>query len=167
VTFEAIAVLQRAIGDRTFVFQQSLEPDRTSDGAIHEFFPADRFLNAAGLPLHSYGEGPFCAFRIGAPAGLPGVYALIVDDEVRYLGECADLRARFNAGYGIISPRNCFVGGQPTNCRINRRVLEVVKAGGRVDLYFLLTSPSDRKAVELELLARFSPPWNGRLGIQP
>jgi hypothetical protein len=152
-----------AIGQRSFVFQQRLEPARDAGGLIQEFRPQERFANTAGLPLHDYGEGPFCNFRITAAAGLAGVYAFVVDGEVRYLGECEDLRARFNAGYGNISPRNCFLGGQPTNCKINRFVLQEAQAGRRIDLYFCRTALAERKAVEHELLSQISPPWNGRL----
>jgi len=88
-----------------------------------------------------------------------GVYALMKDGAVCYIGECEDLGKRFNMGYGNISPKNCYQGGQPTNCKINHRVLEVSKAGGRIDLYFHQTS--QRKAVEKLLIVRCSPPWNG------
>ena len=29
---------------------------------------------------------------------------------------------RYNNGYGRISPRNCFQGGQSTNCRVNNLI---------------------------------------------
>jgi hypothetical protein len=157
------AVPHLMIGQRSFLFQQTIEPERDTGGVIKEFRPQERFANPAGLPLHDYGEGPFCVFRITAPTGLAGVYAFVVDGDVRYLGECEDLRARFNAGYGNISPRNCFIGGQPTNCKINVIVLKEARASRRIDLYFCRTSLAERKSVEHELLSQFSPPWNGRL----
>jgi hypothetical protein len=39
-------------------------------------------------------------------------------------------------------------------------VLDASKAEGRVDVYFHRTS--QRKAIEKHLIARLSPPWNGR-----
>lgn len=74
------------------------------------------------------------------------------------MGECLDLSSRFNMGYGQISPRNCFVGGQSTNCKINRHVLESIESGKRVELWFFPTQ--NREAVESELISEFNPLWN-------
>jgi len=52
------------------------------------------------------------------------------------------------------------MGGQSTNCKVNRPVLDVAKTEGRVDLYFHATP--HRKVVEKELVAQYLPPWNGR-----
>lgn len=144
---------------RDFTFVTRLTPDRDATGAIKEFSPQARYTKAGSVPLHQHGHGTFCSFRILVPSRLVGVYALVVDGSVRYIGECEDLGKRFNAGYGNISPKNCYRGGQPTNCKINRRVLDMSKAGGSVDLYFHPTT--DRKTVEKDLIARYTPPWNG------
>ena len=53
---------------------------------------------------------------------------LALDGDLRYVGECANLSARFNVGYGNISPKNCFSGGQETNCRLNNLLYEAVLA---------------------------------------
>lgn len=142
-----------------FVLVAPLMPERETTGAIRELGPQGLYAKAASVALHKHGQGAFCKFRISVPRGLVGVYALTVNGEVRYIGECEDLGKRFNAGYGNISPKNCYVGGQPTNCKINRRVLDVSKMGGRVDLYFHPTM--QRKMVEAQLIATCSPPWNG------
>jgi hypothetical protein len=47
----------------------------------------------------------------------------------------AVLSARFNAGYGNISPKNCFKGGQETNCRVNNLVHSAALAGERISTY--------------------------------
>jgi hypothetical protein len=148
------------LGGYNFAWMESLVPELDASGAIAEFRPQGRYKNAGIVPLHEHGHGPFCKFRVPVPKGLAGVYALVVNGSVRYIGECEDLRKRFGSGYGTISPINCYKGGQRTNCKINRRVLEVAQAGGRVDLYFYATA--ERKTVERELLASYSPPWNGR-----
>ena len=142
-----------------FVFVESLIPECDALGAIRELSPQARYMKSATTPLHKHGHDTFCRFRIAIPSGLMGVYALMKDVAVCYIGECEDLGKRFNMGYGNISPKNCYQGGQPTNCKINHRVLEVSKAGGRIDLYFHQTS--QRKAVEKLLIVRCSPPWNG------
>lgn len=142
-----------------FAFVAQLDPERDDMGVIRESSPQARYAKSDTVPLHQHGRGPFCSFHITVLPGLAGVYALIVDGSVRYIGECEDLGKRFNAGYGNISPKNCYKGGQATNCKINRRVLEVSQSGARVNVYFYRTA--QRKTVEKLLIARYMPPWNG------
>jgi hypothetical protein len=87
-----------------------------------------------------------------------GVYVLTINDEVQYAGECANFAARFNAGYGNISPRNCFEKGQETNCRLNNLVYSTITAGETVTLCFFQTA--DYKRVEAELRSILRPVWN-------
>ena len=148
------------LGPYTFSLVESLALERDQTGAIVEKRPQAQYYKAATVPLHKHGDGSFCKFGISVPRGLVGVYALLVDGKVRYIGECEDLRKRFSYGYGNISPRNCYKGGQGTNLKINRQVLEVTKAAGRVDLYFYETS--ERKKIERQLLNSYSPPWNDK-----
>lgn len=147
----------------SFDFVDTISPDRDASGSIHEFSPQQRYAKGNASLLHTYGAGTFCRFRIAAPQtvrGVPGVYALVVGGSVRYIGECMDLYKRFNVGYGNISPRNCYVGGQMTNCKINQCVLNESKFGRRVDLYFHATS--QRSAIEKYLITLCAPPWNGQ-----
>lgn len=146
------------LADYSFTFRGQLVPERDAQGALKELQPQVRYAKRATVALHKHGLGPFCKFRIAVPAGLRGVYALVVDDSVRYIGECQDLAKRFNDGYGNISPTNCYRGGQATNCKINHHVLDVTISGGRVNLYFHPTR--SRYEVEEQLIARYSPPWN-------
>ncbi len=147
------------LGGYDFRFVATLAPERAASGLISEWSPQALYKNLDTYPLHKHGLGTFCKFRIVVPKDLVGVYSLIVDGEVRYVGECADLGKRFNMGYGNISPKNCYVGGQSTNCKINRRVLDIAKAEGQVDLYVYPTL--ERKTVEKELVGMYVPPWNG------
>jgi hypothetical protein len=125
-------------------------------GSIRELSPQGRPTN---VPLHKHGHGTFCTFHVAIQKGLVGVYALVVDGSVRYIGKCEDLGQRFY-NYGNISRSSCYKrGGQSTFCKINHRVLEVSKAGGRVDLYFHPTP--QQLTVKRHLIAQFSPPWNG------
>ena len=87
-----------------------------------------------------------------------GVYVLMVDGELRYVGECANLSDRFNAGYGNISPKNCFKGGQETNCRLNNLVYTTAKGGGRISAWFFRTA--DYKSVEALLRNILNPALN-------
>lgn len=65
---------------------------------------------------------------------------------------------RFNMGYGHISPRNCYVGGQPTNCRINSLILETYKRGSHIELLFYETA--NRFNIESTLIKKLNPEWN-------
>jgi hypothetical protein len=87
-----------SLDGRTFDFVASLVPQCDASSTVQEFSPQDRYAKRDVVPLNDYGHGSFCKFRISVPKGLTGVYALVVDGSVRYIGECEDLRKRFNAG---------------------------------------------------------------------
>ena len=125
---------------------------------LRTFMPQDRFGNIDGIKLNKYGEGPFCKFKIPRNLEFAGVYALMEASELMYIGECASLSSRYNMGYGNISPRNCFVGGQETNCRINNLILQHVSLGHEISLWFFATA--NYKAMEVRLRASLSPRWN-------
>jgi hypothetical protein len=84
--------------------------------------------------------------------------SLQVYENAAYVGETENLTVRYNNGYGRISPRNCFQGGQSANCRVNNLILDAAKNGHRIELWF--TKSSDRKTLEERLIARIRPPWN-------
>lgn len=122
-------------------------------------FPQLRFNNVKNYPyLAGINESTeFCHFKPDLPKG-KGVYLWVVDDEIIYLGEAVDLRSRFNSGYGNISPRNCFKGGQSTNVKMNRVALRYFKEGKRIDIYIIKTDK--HKEIELFLLNRIVTPYN-------
>ena len=90
-----------------------------------------KYSNSAGHSLNNYGLGPFCEFD--APPDIcdkRGIYIFVVDDDVKYIGRCLDtFGKRISKGYGHISPRNCYKGGQPTNCHINRELNNAFEKG--------------------------------------
>lgn len=134
-----------------------INPETSDDGGIHKLYPQSRYVNKRNLALNQYGEGPFCRFRIPKNFRRSGVYAILVDDVLQYIGECVNLSGRYNVGYGNISPRNCFKGGQETNCRINNQIFQSSSQSKRIDLYFMNTD--DFKAIE-KILRKKNPPWN-------
>ena len=103
----------------------NIEPERDQYGRVLEEHPASRYNNRKRLSLNLYGEGPFCRFRIEADKQILdslGVYAIVEESErALYIGKCSGRTStfgkRFNTGYGTIHPRNCYKGGQSTNCR--------------------------------------------------
>ncbi len=149
------------LGSCTFEFVDSLRPERDHSGRIKEFRPQPP---PNCVELHKYGEGPFCKFSISADKGMVGLYALVVDGKVKYIGQCKDLVWLVNNGYGTISPSNlCKSGGQVTNCKLNMKVLEIAKAGGQVDQYFYpyARPQEDRQELKMQLIYEYSPAWNG------
>lgn len=83
---------------------------------------------------------------------------MVVDDEIVYVGEAENFRKRFNSGYGNISPRNCYINGRTTNCRINSKVIELFEESKRSKLYINLTK--EFKKVEHEIISLINPKWN-------
>lgn len=152
---------EKNIAGRTFEYVCQIIPKTDQNRRTLEFFPQSRYDNRKKRPLHKYGAGPFCKFAMDGRRWKSGVYVIMADDVIQYVGECEDLYSRFNNGYGNISPRNCFGGGQPTNCRINSHILECHKSGTRIRLYFLeLRDGSERFGIEDSLITRLEPPWN-------
>lgn len=148
-------------GGLVFTRVAALDPKRAADGSLLEFLPQDRYAKAATTVLNAYGGGPFCKFGIPWSNGEEGVYVITIDERPVYVGECRHLAQRFNMGYGTIQPKNCYVGGQATNCKVNAKVLNEAKAG-RVPVLWVRET-AHRYAVERDLIAILRPGWNGRL----
>ena len=142
-----------------FQYLCKIVPELNANGRPKEYTPHLRYNNSKNIPLHEYGRGPFCQFKIPKEYyGKRGVYIILVDGDIKYVGECEDLGVRFNRGYSHISPRNCYVGGQPTNCRINSLILETYKRGSQIELLFYETA--NRFNIESTLIKELNPEWN-------
>lgn len=141
-----------------FQFVCYLEPEVDDEGKCIAKMPQDQYRNANALPRNAHGGGPFCKFRIPRHHKASGVYALLVDGSIKYVGECINLSARYNSGYGNISPRNCFKGGQETNCRLNAQIFHEAQRGRRVELWFHATRA--HKELEKHLLSLRAYEWN-------
>ena len=151
------------VGNYNFVHVCEIKPKLDSNQQILEFLPQDRYENKKNLKLNKFGAGPFCKFTIdGKYSTKSGVYLISIDNVIQYVGECDDFFKRFGMGYGNISPRNCFEGGQLTNCRINSVILNSIKSNNTVHLHFLDTA--ERFKIEHELILNFNPPWNKTSG---
>lgn len=144
----------------SFSFIQELEPGRNMFGEIKQFLPQALYNDKNKLNLHSYGQGPFCKFSTSSCGNVSGVYALFDSKDLLYIGQTVNLLQRFNSGYGNISPRNCYTGGQSTNCKINNLILNKYLDGERIFLYFYEIENYDM--VENRLLIVLNPPFNGK-----
>ncbi len=147
--------------DYVFVHAAVIEPDRGADGALLEFMPQSRYERAKTTQLNRYGAGPFCRFAVKNLPPASGVYALAIDAVVAYIGIANDLAQRWGPqGYVTISPRNCYVGGQSTNCKVNSSILRAARDGRRIDLWIHETSEAE--PVEARLIHELDPAWNGQ-----
>lgn len=142
------------LGSPEFVLERST-------GRPKEYMPQSRFEGAGSTPLNAWGEGPFCKFSLQELSAEAGVYVLAVDGGIRYVGRTENLRQRWGpSGYGSISPRNAFVGGQSTNCKVNHLILDAALSEARVTLYFRPTA--DHTEIEAALIRNLEPPWNSQ-----
>jgi len=155
-------VLNRSFAGLEFEPIGTVQPEREADGTVREFMPQSRYAKASTVSLNPNGAGPFCRFSIAYGLHESGVYVLTLDGDPVYAGKCEDLARRWGPlGYGAISPKNCFVGGQSTNCKINNRVLIHCRNGERLELWFHRTA--DTAAVERRIILSIDPPWNAQV----
>ena len=148
------------IGGYDFVLASAIEVRRDELGAPVLCSPSTRYNNHRNLKLNKYGDGPFVFLQLSPLPADQGVYAVVADNgQVFYIGQSADtIRKRWQMGYATIQPRNCFEGGQSTNCRVNNLIYRAIKEGRHLELYLILTPEFD--AIEKELIAQYQPPWN-------
>src|SRR5437879_9168400 len=126
--------MTRRIGQFIFNRMGTVRLKRDSDGRIAEYV----HQLPSGVKPNRYASGPFCTFELPEASRTAGVYAFILGDEIKYIGECEDLQQRFGSvGYGHIAARNCHSDGQATNCKINGLVLKASKADQSVNIWFL------------------------------
>jgi|Deesub1362A_J573_1020465.scaffolds.fasta_scaffold06767_3 hypothetical protein len=156
------------IKDLPFAYVCKIVPKLDKNKMPKEYKPQSKYKNPKNLSLHKYGRGSFCSFKIPTDyLWKAGVYIILVNEKPKYVGECDNLERRFNEGYGRISPRNCYEGGQQTNCRINNLILEEYKKGSKIELIFYETR--DRFNIENFLVRELQPEWNksmGKLSLQ-
>ena len=145
-----------------------IELKTDKDGIPIEYHPAKRYENSRSLQLNAHGNKSFCHVAL-KPYGIPdlspyraGVYA-IAGASLKYIGRThTSLMQRFN-GYCSIQPRNCYQGGQSTNCHVNNSVLEDSKAGEMLWVCFYESEQAnDLEAYFLNSLAATGrrPPWS-------
>ena len=149
------------VGDLKFDLAGPVIP-AVIDGRILSESPAVRYSKRDLVPLNRYGAGPFGRFKVNGLKAVAALYALCASDEVLYIGETVNLGQRWSSsGYGRIQPRNCYVGGQQTNCRINALMLVAAESGRAMGLHYLV-SPDDhaRLAAETRLIGLLRPSWN-------
>ena len=114
--------------------------------------------------LNPNGNETFCEFRLCDESVLDkmGLYSYCVNGKVVYIGRCRDsFNKRINNGYGHISPKNCYLDGQSTNCHINNLIWT---NSNKISFFILpLKSIPKIESMEKELIKKFDPEWNSLL----
>lgn len=143
-----------------FSLAGQIDADRDAAGAPATYTAWERFSNPKGLALNKWGAGPFVRLRPPSLPKAPGVYVITEGEDVLYVGIASgSLFTRWGrGGYSVIDPRNCFTGGQSTNCHLNHLIGDALTTGRTLDLWFL-TDPAPRQ-IELPLIRGLRPPWN-------
>jgi hypothetical protein len=99
------------------------------------------------LFLNKYGDGKFCEYSITNFQNDKGIYCYILENQITYIGRSKKtFNERFN-DYGKITPYNCLIDGQSTNCNINSKVneLETLTVG-----FYLMNESSDKEIEQFE-----------------
>ncbi|CUJ88563.1 endonuclease II [Ruegeria denitrificans] len=122
--------------------------------------PQDRFANPKGYALAPDYDVFYCSFKVNAPKA-SGIYWILVNDVVVYIGRAKNLHNRLSVQYGTVSPRHPYKDGQLQKCRTNAKINSILSNGGQVSFrwkacvdYFeqehaLLKSPETRPAWNL------------------
>ena len=111
--------------------------------------------------LNRYGDMNYCIFQITQPEilSMKGLYLYLLNDDLKYVGRARDsYKNRINQGYGKIHPKNCYLDGQATNCRLNALIGESQKS----IRFFVCPLSNDAEILEYEreLIDAYHPPWN-------
>lgn len=114
--------------------------------------------------LNDYGDLAYTKFILQNSDFLKkkGLYTYVIDDEICYIGRCtSSFNQRINMGYGNISPKNCYLDGQATNCHLNNLLLS---ARNRVELWIEFQSENELIIQkEKEYIKAYNPKWNIQL----
>lgn len=148
--------MQRSNVAPTFERVGPIDPERDGAGRIIEVQPQ------TNQPLHKYGGGPFCRFRIaqGSNWQQSGVYVLTLNGVAHYVGECKNLSMIWHS-VGNITPTSVAPKGRQTHCRLNTLILDESKKGAELVLWFQAVEEADaRSALKAELIESRNPAWN-------
>ena len=146
-------------GGQTFEHFAPIAPEAGPDGKPMEYMPQHRYSEAQSKLLNNHGEGPFCRFAVPGLPAAPGIYAITIARALVYVGIGTNLRQRWGPrGYARIQPRNCFKGGQSTNCKVNHAIL--LAARHRLAINLWIHQTDNPRPLEARLIGKLAPPWN-------
>ena len=113
--------------------------------------------------LNPSGDETYCQFKLGDDLQGKGLYCYTVGGSIVYIGRTHDPFAkRINIGYGSISPKNCYLDGQSTNCHLNALIARTDWSKLRL-FECAMVSDEEIDVRERELIRSHNPPWNRQL----
>ncbi|WP_155859383.1 hypothetical protein [Cellulomonas sp. KRMCY2] len=130
-------------------FAGRLFVERDADGEVLTHSPLAG-MAAVEQRYPAWALGPFGRIETEHPLPeAPGVFALVQQGVVRYVGASRNLSRTFGPRHGIghITRRDCQLSRREERCRLNRLVVAEARAGRVVDLYLLVTGPSGVRAL--------------------
>jgi len=111
--------------------------------------------------LNTYGDSKYSIFFINNSdiSMQKGIYIFCIGNDIKYIGRSKDpFKKRINNGYGHISPKNCYLDGQSTNCHINSLI---TKNKNNIKLFVLeLDNEKKIESLEKDFIKKYSPEWN-------
>lgn len=115
--------------------------------------------NFYSLFLNLYGDETYSKFGIKNHLDEIGLYTFVLDANIVYIGKTTDsIGRRINYGYGNISPKNCYLDGQATNCHLNALI---TKYWENISFYFHQEeNHKEIHRMERELIGQIQPIWN-------
>ena len=98
--------------------------------------------------LNGYGDKLYCEFKLEPTlAKSKGLYCYIIDNRIQYIGRSKKTFGERIKEYGKITPYNCLIDGQNTNCKINSLINE--NSNVKIGL-FEMNNCSDKEIERLE-----------------
>lgn len=134
-------------------------PERDSNNNILQYKPYDKSDILSGRKFLEYGEGPFCKFNSLRNYEGQHVYAIVIGENVVYIGETVNLKRVFRQ-YSRISRRGCFKGGNATYCRINSNILKAALENKKAYLYAYRTDELTK--YKKQMISRYNPILNSK-----
>jgi hypothetical protein len=111
--------------------------------------------------LNKYGDSVYSRFYMTDTNMMKekGLYIYCIKNALKYIGRSKDpFKNRINDGYGHISPKNCYLDGQATNCHLNSLI---TKYKEHINLLLLPLQNNDLiDKLEKTLIKEYSPEWN-------
>lgn len=111
--------------------------------------------------LNPYGDLSYCKFRLESTplTKCKGIYIYKINNQIKYIGRVLDsFSNRINSGYANISPKNCYIDGQATNCHLNALING---ERNKVDFYIIPIDNDDEIcSLERKLIKEHQPEWN-------
>lgn len=131
---------------RVLAYAGRLLVERDADGHVIEHSPLAG-MAAVEQRYPAWALGPFG--RIEPERELPerpGVFALVDQGVVRYVGSSRDLARTLGTRHGLgnISRRDCQRPQREERCRLNRLIVTSTRMGRVIDVYLLVTSERRR-----------------------